>query len=355
MPMAHCTFTAALVLTGLASLLALADSAHAENWTDYRLPASTTFFQIDLDSVQLLAPGRFSATWRTGFAKGQPYFLKRGVVDCASESLQLETSAYVETDPVLLKHGRAAPVTNFQSATLSGAERARMVEFPTSASLESQFIHEICGGSPRLSDKRRAGALAIQKEIGCGSSALGGSPACADDDAILEAVYALVFRMGQAQQACQMSSEQMSDLLTSWLADVPACTGALPSCGLPLLRLSEHGLNEDLARAAAGEACRYLPQALTRAAEGDERRAATARFQACVKRSIPELDDRVSSADVIASGAFGACRRELPAYVAQDAGFEAKLRPGLTTAVLEFRRLSRQSGAAKPKKPVPKT
>jgi hypothetical protein len=57
---------------------------------------------------------------------------------------------------------------------------------------------------------------------------------------------------------------------------------------------------------------------------------------------------------VVARGAFGVCRGELPADLTRDEVFVSVIMPSLTAAVLEVRRQAREARAKPPAKPESK-
>lgn len=356
---------AAKTLARLASLalLGLALTAQAESWLDISLVPGSSFLQLDKDSVAQTSDNTFTATWRVGIALNQAYFVKHGTVDCRQESLQLETSTYVDPHPLMGRPELIEIVTNYatgksisggQASPLSEAERAKSAEFPSGASAEGKLLQRVCQQHYLSQGRREASAAAVQKELGCSSAAMVGSPLCAKDATTLETLHSLFLRLEQIEQACSISRAQINLLLHSWLADVAECVRTVQGCGISLIQLDISGLGGDLGRVARKQSCAYVPRAIQDAAENEERRASRARFQACIKRTIPALDDRVSSADVVASGVFGACRGELTPNLAQSEVFANGVLPGLTAEVLELRRQARQS-SSKPKPKQPQT
>ena len=321
----------------------LAVAAHAESWVTISSMPGRALLQLDTDSVVKTSDSTSQATWRYGKSFEKSYVKKHGTIDCRNESMRLDTKTqWAFQDPVfpngiLINYAAASDSPNSRARPLSELERAEAFEFPDGGG-NAQLFHRVCELEDLSEARLEESAAAIQKLFGCGSDAMVGSSLCARDAVTAETLHFLVLRLQQIEQACAITAVQMNMLLKSWLADDAACRRDGQRCDLWQMQLKVSGLGSDLARVALKQSCSFAPQAVQEAVVNDERRLSTARFRRCIARLIPELDDRVSSADVVASGALGSCRRELTPDLARSKTFSDAVLPGLTAAVLESRR-----------------
>lgn len=340
-------------------LASVAMTVQADSWVDIGSKPEDFFLQLDKESVAQVAENVFSATWRIGTGPKRPYFVKSATVDCIQESLKLTTKKFVDTDrlnSIDTVWDYAAEKTYWAGKpfNLSDAERADSSAFPLSTSTEGQLIRYVCQQNYLPNAKREAGAVAMQKELGCGSEAITSTPICAKDAATLETLHSLFFRLQQVERACSVSRKQTLAVMFSWLADVAECSRVERDCGISSIQSNISGLGADLARAATKQSCSYFSRSVMTAAENDGRRSATARFHVCVKQAIPAMDDNRSPADVVAVGVFGACRGELAPQQARSDVYEKTILPALTASVLQFRRIARTpvpKNVFKPKQP----
>lgn len=235
---------------------------------------------------------------------------------------------------------------------LSEDEKMRAVQFPTSGSSQSRLVRALCQNELFFRQFHELTGDDVQKQWGCGTPRLAKAPMCEPDLETRELLGQLIMRMGQVEKACAVSDEQTNLVTRVWLKDVEACRGA--ACDLGTLRMRVGGLGDDLSRAAAGQRCSYLPNAVKRAQQDEARDAASLRFTACLAKTIPELDDRVSPADVVAEGVYAACRSELTPDLASSSNFATTVIPSVTSQVLRARKESRKSASKPQPKPAPK-
>ena len=157
----------------------------------------------------------------------------------------------------------------------------------------------------------------------------------------------MFFRLEQVKEVCGTSRPQLDLVLHSWLATLEECTKTT-NCGLPLVQMYVSSLGDDLSRAFSKQACSSIQTSIVNAIDDQGRRDSVARFNVCVVRSIPVLDDRISAADVIAYAVLGACRGELTPRLAQSKVFAENVMPRVTAAVLEHRTQTSKPPRAKP-------
>lgn len=229
---------------------------------------------------------------------------------------------------------------------LSDADLLRRYRYPISSSADGQLIRQVCQQNYFPESKREEYAIAFQKRLGCNSNPKAASPLCAKDSDTLETLYSFAFRLMQIKEACPVSQEQLDSVANNWLDKVFECS----NCDLSGLRWSISSLGDDLARVANKQSCSYLSIAIEQVSKDKEQAEATTRFRACLKRTIPAIDDLISSADVVASAVFAACRSELTPFLAKNKVFEERVLPGVTALVLKHRQIARQ----RPTKSAPK-
>ena len=343
-----------LLLMGV--LLSLcAAASHGETWLDIDSKPTEYFFQVDLDSVARVEDGRYAVSWRSGHKLPRPEFVVQATVDCPNEFVELAMSTHLETDPILSRYQPLIKVIDYaavtrtfdgQSKYLTESERARRVDFPGPGSRLNKVIRQICQHESTWTSRPEI-AMHFQKWLGCESGGRVGPLLCAKDPATIETLYLMFFRLEQVTEVCGTSRPQLDLVLHSWLATLEECTKTT-NCGLPLVQMYVSSLGDDLSRAFSKQACSSIQTSIVNAIDDQGRRDSVARFNVCVVRSIPVLDDRISAADVIAYAVLGACRGELTPRLAQSKVFAENVMPRVTAAVLEHRTQTSKPPRAKP-------
>ncbi len=335
-------------IVAVCGLALVAMSTHAETWIDVPSATASDLLQWDRDSVSTTGGERPTLTWRVGStastgSTGTPgrATLYRGTVDCQAVSVRIDSATDVDArgrsaadSGASVDYGAGTRTWQGQVNRLTDGERAAGQEFPVPGNRAARLIRSVC--ATRVDGSHAADSAPVHSA----------TPADLDQPALL------ALRLRQATDACRLDGPRADRLATAWQALPAECDSTMRQafCGPAAADAALAGLGADLGRAAAGLACVYVPQTLADAADGAAERAARDRFQACASRVIPQLDDRLSQADVVAKGVFGACRGELPASVAQGQSFENGLLPGLTAAVLAHRSGGRR--AVLPTKPT---
>ena len=353
-----------LILLCCLVVLGVTPPVQAESWVSLEHTPGKFFFQIDMDSVIATGAGQYAATWRSGSRSLEnPYFVEKGVVDCFAESVELTTSSYIETDPILVRYRGSAAVTDYAAGTrtsgksvtrISENDQLERYQFPSGSGPLAKLIRLVCQQDYFPIAKREAAAVSFQTRLGCGSPTWKDSPLCDKDPAMLETLYSLFMRLGQVKEVCAVEQGQVDAVLKNWILSVIECQEKPQGCGMSLLQSDLHGLGRDLASAASKQSCDSFQRSVASAAEDTERRAALTRHEACLKQKIPALDDRFSSAETIARAVFGACRSELPISWKHDPAVMENLLPALTAKVLEFRQLLRKRPPTQKRAPKPK-
>jgi len=246
-----------------ATLLGFAVTARAEAWIDVVPSTSQYFSQLDQDSVVPTTAGRFSATWRAGAALDRTYDVKHGVVDCAGEFIQLETTTHVIARPGRFEIGET--MTDYVAGTTTAGNRTSPLpsmmrkgafEFPYGY---SPLLQQVCQGHYASLEKRAADVAAIQKAMGCATGTAATPALCAEDEATTRVLGALFFRLDQVERGCSLTRGQVERLLGGLLSSVNECTRTSKDCVLPLLKLEVSGLQDDIARFVNKEGCGLRP------------------------------------------------------------------------------------------------
>jgi hypothetical protein len=318
---------------------------------------------LDLDSVTPSGDGSFLATWRLG---GRPSEVDplvatyTGTIDCVREAYHLKSLTLAHP-----KQTSEPPVvTDFEShESINGKYRRPLTNFdltqeyglPVGADGLGIVLQKVCARLPNFERDRDAQIAADRARLKCDSKTPVVPPQlCSTSNGYPQMLRALYLRLAQVVPACKISIEQAGTLASSLFDEVALeeCRDSAPGCGLPLMKLEVEGLGADVGRVAQGQQCSYTPWAVQRASEFLEREASVKRFRTCVDATIPKLDDRVSSADVIADGAFGACQSQLaPSLVTSDI-FASTVRPSIISGVLANRQAARRPSPTKPAGPT---
>lgn len=342
------------------TLVGLSSKIHAESWVDLAETKSVGFLQLDLDTISQAGENKFSATWRTGMGLKISYFIRQGVADCENDALKIERESYIGSVSSSNLPEVPSSTSDFitgkltvggQIFRLSDDDRFRSVVFPASGTAEARLTRYLCQSYAIYRLKHELTGEVVQKEFGCADAKVMGSPLCATDLATRDTLGALFMRLNQVQHACALSGEQVNVIANDWLSIPRECRGTGASCDLSAVRIGISGLGKDLARVVSKQNCEFVALSLKSAEENEERRVGLQRFSACVRRTISELDDKVTGPDVIAKGVFSACRGELSAQLAQSDVYASRVQSGLIAAVLEFRRKARQAIQAPTERP----
>ncbi|MFT3816416.1 MAG: hypothetical protein QM750_02090 [Rubrivivax sp.] len=235
---------------------------------------------------------------------------------------------------------------------LSADEKMRAVRFPTSGSPESRLVRVLCQNEPFFKQFHELTGDDVQKQWGCGTPRLANAPMCKPDLETRELLGQLIMRISQVEKACALSGEQANLVTRVWLKEMETCRSA--KCDLGALSMGVEGLGGDLTRAAAGQACTFIARSTQMARDSEAKDASEVRFTACLAKTIPELDDKVSPANVVAEGVYAACRDQLTPELAGSSNFATTVLPSVTGQVLRARQESRKPTPKQAPKPAAK-
>ena len=325
-------------------------------------------YEFDADAVERVTNGVYRVKWRWGREAVSEYTRDTLRVECEEHKVVTERSVSINrwmdaANPerqVVTDDYIAGTSTSFWRTTpLSADQKMRAVRYPTSGTPESRLVRALCQNEPFFRQFHEGIGEDAQKRWGCGTPRLANAPMCQPDLGTRELLGQLFMRTEQIEKACAVSDEQTNLVTRVWLKEAEACQGT--SCDLGILRMKVSGLADDLSRAAAGQRCIYLANAVISAQQSEARDAASVPFTECLAKTIPELDDKVSPANVVAEGVYAACRGQLTPDLASSSNFATTVIPSVTSQVLRARQESRKpvpkpqpKPAAKPK-PAPAT
>lgn len=335
------------VLFAAAPTLATAEAWVAmDNGKGYR-------YGFDADAVERVTNGVYRVKWRWGREFVNDFSTDNLRVECGEHKVVTERSVSLNRSMYPSDPARQLFSNDFLEGTstsywgkkpLSAEEKMRAVRFPTSGSPESRLVRALCQGEPFFRQFHEVAGENVQKRWGCDTPRLATAPMCKPDLETRELLGQLIMRIDQVEKACALSSDDANLISRVWLKEAEACRGTV--CDLSLMQMSIDGLGGDLMRAAAGERCTYAASAVGRAQQSEARDAASVRFTDCLARTIPELDDKVSPANVVAEGVYAACRDQLTPELASSSNFATTVIPSVTSQILRARQQSR--------KPIPK-
>ncbi|MFN3738072.1 hypothetical protein [Hydrogenophaga sp.] len=316
-------------------------------------------YEFDADAVERVTNGVYRVKWRWGRELVNDYSTNTSRVECGEHKLVTERSVSINralypSDPerqVFTRDFIEGESTSFWGRKpLSADEKMRAVQFPTSGSPQSKLVRILCQNEPFFRQFHELSGEDVQRQLGCGTPRLANALMCKTDLETRELLGQLIMRVDQIEKACAVNDEQTNQVARVWLKDVETCRSA--KCDLDALKMGVQGLGDDLMRAAAGQACTFVMRVTERAKDIEARDAASLRFTACLAKTIPELDDKVSPANVVAEGVYATCRGQLTPDLASSSSFASSVLPSVTSQVLRVRQESRKPApkpATKPK------
>lgn len=309
-------------------------------------------YELDAETVERITNGEYRVRWRWGREFVDDFSMNTLRVDCQQHKVSTERSVSINrpmypSDPERQVFTRdfieGNSISFWGTKPLSPDEKMRAVRFPTSGSPESRLVRLLCQNEPFFKQFHELTGDDLQKRWGCGTPQFANAPMCRPDLETRELLGQLIGRMDQVEKACALTSDDASLILRVWLKEVEVCRNA--SCDLSSLRIGVDGLGGDLSKAQAGRSCTFVASAVERARHSEVRDVASLRFTACLARTIPDIDDKVSPANVVAEGVYAACRGELTPDLASSSSFASTMLPSVTSQVLRARHESRKPSA----------
>lgn len=319
--------------------------------------AKPWLLQVDQSAVRKIASDEFRVTWRVGRDLERNFTEMSGRINCDDVRLDLEHETRIDKamwpDPAwhTWKYNYLDGISEYagRKSKMDARERSRAVQFPSTGSSEFRVIRYLCESEAGFREAHELGGASLQARFRCDRADRAITAMCKPDRETRELLGLLTTRVNQVEDACEVESDKITNLLAHWLGTSMKCrTRNGEACGLYNLRLALDGLGGDLTRRHFGQACEYLPAALKTMENDEHEEAALDRFRSCVAKTVPKLDDRISPANVVAEGVLGSCRSRLPPNLASSPDFTSGILPTLTTAVLRSRQMPKPRAARKP-------
>ena len=329
----------AFVLTVLMSIASF--SAYADNWTNVRSKSEHQFVQLDTDSIASVGDGKYSARWRGGTSPTQAHFLDAGEIDCNSESITVSSTAIIDTNPNLVASGVVGSEIDYSTGTatvnhrpsdFSDSNTLMQYRFPGPGDTDDAVIKAVCQREIPV-DRRLQSGKTFQDGIGCAKKPrLKSSDLCKGDSDSLDAAYLLYVRLEQIQSACGTSIDNVGLILNDLAESITECKDAT-GC-LPEIQRFVTELGADLAGATLKQPCKNVGRHITTSTENQKNRDSVSRFGACVRASIPILDDRLSPVDVIAAAVHAVCQKQLTPTLTHGSELMKRFLPDTVAAIL---------------------
>lgn len=326
-----------------------AATTHSASWKVINSTPGGFRYEVDTDSLQQIQQGEYRVLYRWGVDLERDFSLETLSLDCFNQSALTTRSVTTNRNMFRGEPEWQVSVSDFAAGTVtrggrtspvSADERMRALSFPTLTEPKGKILRMACAEESLFKALHEATGLELQRKSGCDRPDMQSAPLCKPDVESRELLGQMITRLGQAARACALTDAQVNLLGRVWLKDAEVCRAG--NCDLQLMAMRISGLGTDLARAAAGQPCTYIPPTLKSAEQAEARDEGVARFRECLKKSVPELDDRISPANVVAEGVFAACRGQLSADMVGNTTFASTVLPSLTTMVLRHRQESRK-------------
>jgi hypothetical protein len=329
--------------------------ANAESWVSQDIgKPGDRFFQYDQDSVHQGTDGAISVTWQEGpRGSGATPVVEEGIIDCIGLSITLTVFSITDALTISQKGYKAAVEAGRRDVVQ--LDPVMQISFPNLEEPKGRMIHKICGDLHLSRDNLMVELAAKVRDL-LQCSATTGAPSllCSKGNEVTQALGMVMFRQTQVWKSCGLPQEAVGQILLPTLLDqAPGrrrCNTDL-TCRVADLNQFATDMGYDLAASRSGKPCERMAFKKKMAEEQDRRLAASKRFWACVKNESASLDDRMSSADIVASGVIASCREaflipEFNSMQDDQAEIDKLVRPGVIAQVLAHRAKNRSGGGA---------
>lgn len=317
-------------------------TAQAEMW----LPASTNpahgFLEVNHNKlVRLPASNEFMVEWRQGAKPGEGEHRRfKGVIDCDRQSIAIEQVTRVNSAGAehllfeTMSAGRPAFVDNSLEARMESGYRYP----PGLHTAEGQVIFAACQGVGRL----ELPGTDLRNELYNNSNC---TPSSSDyicrmhEYESSELARTALLRIMQISTECIGGRDWASFLGAHLLRQAgAACTKNTQGCGDKQLQSAVEMMGQDLARAHRGDRiCRPSLQLAMKGKQDEEGRDAVLTMKQCLTATAPTMDDRITSADVVAQAIYAKCIPGVPAKFQNNPAFRTVLMQTATGVVLSQR------------------
>lgn len=330
------------ILTAI-GLTVLAPFSVAQEWqTLEKTPTMVIAYQPA--SIKPIGNMELSVTWRYGEPDGQYFLGYSAAVNCIDMSYR-RVSSWSE-------NGRTGQIR-------TDPPGKSIVTFPGLQGSEGKVMVRAC--STFLPDWEKVWDFSAAQD--CANPRLKMDKFLCEKDADTNRSYDFfAYRFEQAIEACGASEDDRKTVMSLIYYKIEDCTSG--RCAASIFSNQSRTLGNDLELKRGGQQCLGIGKLLAEAREQIGRERAATKIQeywSCFRRAASYLDDRISSAETIASAThskcrpeFGAAMRESEAMSRASGQLEASIKPKQIEIILDGRANRRQADQPK-KKPAPQS
>ena len=338
------------VLLILFPLLTL--TSNAANWVDLfdsetlPLTRNTLIAEIDLDSITQTSTAEYEVDVKDALRNMSHFTVKRLQINCLNDTaLTLKAT----TD---WGHGERRS-TDYSNPNIDKFLIERRMSYPVYGQTNWKVIRAVCGEKWRDKESRQKLGDSVQHNLFCEKAEYRNFPFCKKDEKTIELLSSIGLRMYQVIEGCKApSADVMRVLLGYGDSIISSCKDSNAKyCNTNNLYTFASVLESDLRKLFEKKYCTQINDAIEETKNQAKRNVVLQKFTTCTAKMLVELDDRVSPADVIASGAIGACQIILGDSSASTQQFIDAQKQALTGAVL----INRRKAIKPPNKPKPKS
>ena len=350
-----------------AASICISGAVHAQNWQAVDYPANITnkIIEVDRDSIAKMPTGAIALTWRRSvmpppFADfKRRYVTESGHAFCDEWAYTQDVMRIVEGDSVAVRlNGLVVMEDDFTAKTsLAYGKKELMTDFkyfdryqfPRYDDEYAAVLTAVCHEGTDSIKQRAVSYQAMLNEgfFKCDKTERGNESMCQRNDELAMAVFFANKRFNQIREERPDSGSQYAQFLVSIYNNKALCSS--PTKCAEELNAFARGVGRDLARPLDGNReTPYLSQQLNQIEKDKAEAAAIAQYFACLPKKIKALDDRLTSADVVASAVFASCRAMLPEEFANNRFIADAERPKIIATILEARNARPLPAAKKP-------
>lgn len=336
--------------------ICISGAVYAQNWQPIESPSYITDkkIEVDRDSIVKTPAGAILLTWRRSVLP-PPFadFKRRHVTEsghafCDEWAYTQDVMRIVEGDASAMRvDGLVVMEDDFTNKTsFANGKKESMTDFtyfnryqfPRYNDEYAAVLRSVCHEGVD-SIKQRAVSYQVRLNesfFGCDKAKPSNEWLCQRNDDLALALFFANKRFNQIRDARPDSGPQYAQFLVSIYNDKALCSS--PTKCAEELNAFARGVGWDLARHRdSARETPYLSQKLKQLEKDKAEAAAVAQYMACLSQKVKTLDDRLTSADVVASAVFASCRAMLPEEFANNPYIDDAEKPKITAAVLEAR------------------
>lgn len=331
---------------------------HAQNWQAIEYPHHITNkrVEVDRDSIVKTPTGAIALTWRRSMLP-PPFadFKRRHITEsghafCDEWTYTRDVMRVVEGDSVasrvnglvVMEDDFTAKIssTNGKKESMTDFKYFDRYQFPRYDDEYAAVLTAVCHEG---ADSIKQRAISYQATLNeglfkCDKTERENEWMCQRNDELALAVFFANKRFNQIREARPDSGSKYAQFLVKIYNNKALCSSTT-KCAEELNAFAR-GVGHDLAQHLDGNReTPYLSQKLKQLEKDKAETVAVAQYLACLPQKIRALDDRLTSADVVASAVFASCRAMLPEKLANNRNMAEAEQPKITAAILEARNL----------------